>query len=377
MFFDTEFHSADDAREIAQKRLPWMIFDYIDGAAGTGYGEALNRRMIRDLRLKTRVLNNVEKRNITVKLFGNQTKLPFGISPMGMCNLAGHGTDLALARLAAKYSIPHGVSTASSTSLETIIRHAEGNAWFQLYFSGNEESSNSLIKRAEDAGYKTLVLTVDVPEVARRPRELRRGFKMPFRIGPRQFVDFALHPTWSLSTLFHGRPELANFGGAFGEFDRTSSRAGADWNFLSRIRDRWTGNLVVKGVLDTDDAVRLKKQGVDAIQVSSHGGRQLDSAIPPIQALQNIRAAVGEEYPLFFDTGLRSGEDIIKAYAMGASFVFLGRPFSFARAASGMSGPERLANILAEETSIVLAQLGITDIASVSSALTSDGAKNG
>ncbi|MEP3524827.1 MAG: alpha-hydroxy acid oxidase [Hyphomicrobiales bacterium] len=365
MFTNPTLHSCLDARLIAKRRLPGMIFDYIDGAAGEGYGEALNREAIRAIRLMPRVLNNVEHRSLSVDVFDKKSALPFGISPMGMCNLAGPGTDQAFAGLAAKHAIPLGVSTASSTSLEELGMAAKGNAWFQLYFSGNEDASNALITRAENAGYRTLILTVDVPEVGRRPRELRRGFKMPFKMGPRQVLDFALHPRWSLATLLQGRPQLANFGGEYGEFDRTSSRAGADWDLLKKIRDGWKGNLVVKGVLNVEDALKMRAMGVDAIQVSSHGGRQLDSAPTPIHALRSIRIAIGDDYPLFFDSGIRSGEDIIKAYAMGANFVFLGRPFSFAMAAAGAKGVAEMADVLATETSITLAQLGLSDINAV------------
>ena len=358
-------HSSEDARRLARRRLPWMVFDYIDGAAGEGHGERLNREAIRRTRLQPRVLNDVEQRSLAVPLFGKEATLPFGISPMGMCNLSRPGADRMLARAAARHAIPTGASTAASTSLEDIIEAAEGHAWFQLYFSGEEAAAEKLVARAEAAGYETLVLTVDVPEVGRRPRELRRGFKMPFRIGPSQFVDFACHPQWSLSTLFKGAPELANFGGAFGEFDRTSSRAGADWGLLTRIRARWPGKLVVKGVLSVPDALTLQAAGVDAIQVSSHGGRQLDSAPPAIEALAAIRDAVGPDYPLFYDSGIRSGEDIVRAYALGASFVLLGRPFLFAIAAGGERGLAQLIDVLAKETSITLAQLGVRGLDAV------------
>ncbi|MEM7259498.1 MAG: alpha-hydroxy acid oxidase, partial [Pseudomonadota bacterium] len=258
-----------------------------------------------------------------------------------------------------------GASTAASTSLENIIEAAQGNAWFQLYFSGNEEMSDALLDRAKSAGYETLVLTVDVPEVGRRPRELRRGFTMPFKIGTQQFIDFACHPRWSISSLLAGRPELANFGGQFGEFDRTASRAGADWSLLSRLRDKWHGKLVVKGVLSVEDALKIKAAGVDAIQVSSHGGRQLDSAPAPIEVLSAIRESVGADYPLFYDSGIRSGEDIVKAYAKGADYVLIGRPFLFAISAAGEAGLQALKTVLAQETSIALAQLGVCKMTQV------------
>jgi len=337
-----------------------MVFDYIDGAAAQGRGEQLNRQVITDARLQTRILRDVEKRSLAKSIFGRECALPFGIAPMGMCNLSCPGADLMLAKLAAQHQIPVGASTAASTSLEDIAATANGNAWFQLYFGGDEQVTDQLLDRAEAAGYENLIFTVDVPEVGRRPRELRHGFKMPFRIGVRQFIDFAVHPRWSINSLLKGAPSLANF--TDGGFSRTRSRAGVDWDFLDRVRARWQGKLIVKGVLSVDDALQLKKHGVDAIIVSSHGGRQLDSAPLPFEALGLIRAAMGKEFPLFYDSGVRNGEDVCKAYAQGADFVFLGRPWLYALAANGERGLHQLAEVLTQETSITLAQLGLTDI---------------
>jgi L-lactate dehydrogenase (cytochrome) len=300
-------HSAEDARRLARRHLPWMVFDYIDGAAGAETGAARNRAALDAITLRPRVLCDVSQRDLGTTLFGKPAQRAFGIAPMGMCNLSGPGADLMLARLAARYHIPHGVSTVASTPMAKIIEVAEGNAWFQLYFSGDGTGTFKLVERAKAAGYDTLVLTADVPEVGRRPRELRHGFKMPFKIGPRQFIDFALHPRWSLSSLFAGKPQMANFQMDGYTFDRTESRAAATWDTLQKLRDTWPGKLVLKGVLDPEDAVTAQKAGGDAVQVSSHGARQLESTPAPILALQEIRRAVGADYPLFYDSGLRSG----------------------------------------------------------------------
>ena len=319
-------HSFDDARRLAKRRLPWMVFDYIDGSAGAETGATRNRAALDAMVLRPRILRDVSQRSLATTLFGNAANRPFGIAPMGMCNLSSPGADLMLARMAAQYKIPHGVSTVASTPMEKIFTAAEGHAWFQLYFSGDGAGTFKLIDRAKAAGYKTLVVTVDVPEVGRRPRELRHGFKMPFKIGPSQFIDFALHPRWSISSLLAGKPQMANFQMAGFDFDRTESRARATWETLARIRDAWSGNLVVKGVLDVEDAVLLKEAGVDAIQVSSHGARQLESAPSPFLMLPAIRNALGPDFPIFYDSGLRSGEDALKALLSGADFVFFGRP---------------------------------------------------
>jgi L-lactate dehydrogenase (cytochrome) len=297
-------------------------------------------------------------RSLSVPLWDKPTKAPFGISPMGMCNLSGPGADMMLARLAARENVPLGVSTVSSTAMEPLIEAAEGNAWFQLYFSGDGTGTFRLVERAKAAGYETIVLTVDVAEVGRRPRELRHGFTMPFKIGPKQFIDFALHPRWSLTSLYAGKPQMANFDMDGYDFDRTESRARADWDTLTRLRDMWPGKLVVKGVLDAEDSLALKTAGVDAIQVSSHGSRQLDSAPAPIRELAKIREALGPDYPLFYDTGLRSGEDVVKANAQGANFTFFGRVLQFAIAAGGEEGLRELWIVLKNETSITLAQIG-------------------
>ena len=355
-------HCFEDARRLARRRLPWMIFDYIDGAADDGWGEAENRRILRQIRLMPRVLNNVLRRNISVPVFGQTCDLPFGVSPMGMCRLAHPLADRALAEFSAKFRVPLGVSTVASSSLEDMAKWSEGNAWFQLYCSGNQGGIEPLLARCRTAGYETLVVTVDVPEVGRRPRELRRGFTMPFKMGAAQVFDFACHPRWSLGTLAAGAPKLANFGGIHGDFDRTASRAGADWALLAQIRDKWQGRLVVKGVLNVKDAKTLVTAGIDAIQISSHGGRQLNSAPDAITALRDIRAALGPDFPLFYDSGIRSGEDIIKAYALGADFVFLGRGLSYALAAGGREGLAEMVGVLQRETDITLAQLGLTSM---------------
>lgn len=361
---ENAIHSAEDARRLARRRLPWMVFDYIDGAAGRETGAARNRAALDAITLRPRILRDVSQRSLASQVFGADADRPFGIAPMGMCNLAAPGADLMLARLAARYRVPHGVSTVASTPLETILEEAEGHAWFQLYFSGNGSGTFKLAERAKAAGYQTLVLTVDVPEVGRRPRELRHGFKMPFRIGPRQFIDFAMHPRWSLETLLKGKPMMANFQMEGYDFDRIESRARATWDTLTRLRDLWPGKLVVKGVLDVEDARALVTKGVDAIQVSSHGARQLEAAPAPIEMLAKIRADLGPDFPVFYDSGIRSGEDVLKALSVGADFVFLGRILQFAIAAAGELGLEKLWDALSEELSIAMAQTGQSKLGS-------------
>jgi L-lactate dehydrogenase (cytochrome) len=342
-----------------------MVFDYIDGAAGQETAASTNTADLASVKLAPRVLANLYAPDLGTIFLGKPCAMPFGIAPMGMCNLAWPGADQVLASMARQMGLPLGVSTAASSSLERMFKDSGGQAWFQLYVSGSADAGLALAQRAAQAGYDTLVLTVDVPKVAPRPRDVRNGFQMPFRMGPRQFVDFAWHPRWSLATLWAGAPALANFDGGPAGFDRHASRAVANWDFLARLRDQWRGRLVVKGVMHPDDAERIARMGVDAIYVSNHGGRQLDAAPSAISALYQIRQRLGPNFPLVFDSGVRTGEDIVKALACGANLVMLGRPVLYALAARGEVGLHQWLAALREELEVVLSQLGLSRVQDV------------
>jgi isopentenyl diphosphate isomerase/L-lactate dehydrogenase-like FMN-dependent dehydrogenase len=356
--------SSDDARHMAHRRLPRIVFDYIDGAVGNESAAANNLSALENLRLMPRVLAPTQQNLLTTTFMGQNLSLPFGIAPMGMCNLAWPGADRMLAAEAVRRGMPHGVSTAASSTLEGIAEQAGALAWFQLYVTGSLETAWALVDRAEASGYQVLILTVDVPRFAPRPRDQRNGFNMPFRIGIQQFMDFARHPHWSLASLIAGVPAAANFDATQGgkSFDRYASRAGANWAFLDQLRRRWKGKLIVKGVLNPDDAKRIRAAGADAVYVSNHGGRQLDSAPPAITALAQVRAALGPEFPLIFDSGVRSGEDILKALACGADLVMLGRPLLYALGADGARGLSSLLDAIAESLLVAMAQIGLSDI---------------
>jgi len=356
--------STQDALQVAKQRLPRLIFDFIEGSTGREVAALRNLTRFDEITLQPRVMQDVEIRNLKTLFLGQSYDLPFGIAPMGMCNLAWPGADQALAEAAQAFNVPVCLSSAASSSIEDMRSWAGKNSWFQLYVGSSMEESLALVDRAHKAGYENLILTVDVPQVSRRLRDLRNGFQMPFKMTPKLFMDFATHPHWSLATLWQGVPEPINFKPLTGNktFDRNASRAGANWDFLERLRELWKGNLIVKGVTSAADAGRIQQAGADAIYVSNHGGRQLDSAPAAIDVLPIIRQAVGADYPLIFDSGVRSGEDVVKALAMGANFVMLGRPFMFALGAEGARGVNALIRTLGEDTSLTLAQTGLTEI---------------
>jgi len=363
-----KYYCIDDFRLAAQQRLPRVIFDYVDGAAGFETSYRLNQEVIEQVRLMPRVLVDIQQRKLA-KLFLDQTwALPFGIAPMGMPNLAWPNTDVTLAAAAVDHGIPVCLSTFGSSSIEDMAERASGNVWFQLYVGPSVDDAMDLVQRAKNAGYEHLVLTVDVPVVSARLREQRQGFERPFRMRPRQFLDFAVHPTWVFQTLVNGVPQPVNVSpedeaADKPTFTRNENRGHIDWQFLDQLREQWTGKLILKGVMSADDAIRIRDAGVDAVYVSNHGGRQLDAAPAAIDMLPEIRQAVGVDYPLIFDSGIRSGEGIVKALALGADFVMLGRPFLYASGADGRRGVYRLVDLLKNDMLLVLAQIGCTDVA--------------
>jgi len=366
--------SVAEARQVAKRRLPRMMFDFIDGASGDESLRDLNSAMIDHIRLMPRVLIDVSERTMSTSILGQETGLPFGVAPMGMCVLSWPRADFSLAREAAKRRIPLCVSTASSMALEQVIEVAEGHAWFQLYADQSNEFVDELIDRAIAANYKVLILTVDVPIPSVRTRDKRNGFSFPMGWGASQIWDFVSHPRWSLETAFHAirhqMPQPMNYATSTQKttFVRNASRAGADWNFLTALRDRWPGKLVVKGVQSVEDALRIKTIGADAIYVSNHGGRQLNAAPVAIDSLVEIRNAVGGGFPLIFDGGIRNGEHVIKALAAGADFVMLGRSVMYGLGAGGAAGLEQILDLIEAEASAVMGLLGCRNIAELGAA---------
>ena len=371
--------SIKDARELSRKRLPKLVFDFIDGASGDEKLAEINSIALDQIRLEPKVLRNVEKRSLKKKVLGYEFNFPFGFAPMGMTNLSWPGADSMLAAESARNNIPTCVSMASTTTLEKMYELSKGHSWMQLYIFQDENFVMELLERAKNTGYEVAILTVDVPVLSRRTRDDKNGFSYPFKIGPKQFFDFATHPTWSLSTLMSGIPKPMNYVTSKigdGVFKRKESRGSTDWNTLKRVRDKWKGKLIVKGVMSPDDAIKIKEAGADAIQVSNHGGRQLDSATAAINMLPLIRKAVGDDFHLIFDSGIRSGSDIVRALAFGADYTMIGRPVMYAMGADGKKGLRRIVEIIKEEVSTTLGLVGLNDINDVTSEIVIDNTIN-
>ena len=363
-----KIHSIEDARNLAQKRMPKLMFDFVDGSAGDEKLCEINSTALDQIRLEPKVLRNVENRILKKKFLDIQFDQPFGFSPMGMCNLTWADADQMLANESIVNNIPTCVSMASSTSLEKMFELTKGRSWLQLY-NFQENFVMELLQRAEQTGYKVAILTVDVPIQFRRAKDNKNGFTVPFKIGPKQLLDFAIHPIWSLTTLFNGIPKPMNYETSKNgnKFIRTESRGATDWDTLKRVRDSWKGKLIVKGVMSPEDAIKIKNSGADAIQVSNHGGRQLDSATAAIEALPIIRNALGKDFPMLFDSGIRGGSDIIRALALGADYVMIGRPLMYGIGADGAKGLRRILDIIKDELSTALGLVGLTDINDITS----------
>ncbi len=363
-----KINSIEDAKNLTKKRIPKLIFDFVDGASGDEKLCEINSTALDQIRLEPKVLRNVEKRSLKKKFLGIDFDYPFGFAPMGMCNLTWPGADKMLARESIDNNIPVCVSMASTTSLEDMFELSQGHSWLQLYIFQDENFVMELLERAQNTGYKVAILTVDVPIQFRRAKDDKNGFAVPFKIGPKQFFDFATHPRWSLSTLLSGIPKPMNYvtSKSGNKFIRSESRGATDWDTLKRVRDAWKGKLIIKGVMSPEDAVKIKNAGADAVQVSNHGGRQLESAPSAINALPLIRKVLGKEYPIIFDSGIRSGSDIVRALAFGANYAMIGRPLMYGIGADGERGLRRILNIIKEELSTTLGLVGLNDINDVS-----------
>ncbi|WP_186258287.1 alpha-hydroxy acid oxidase [Burkholderia gladioli] len=362
--------SLDDFELAAKRHLPRPIFGYIAGAAERNASLDDNQRVYAEYRFITRVLRDVSKRSQSTTLFGHTWSAPFGIAPMGISALSAYRGDLVLAQAARRADIPMIMSGSSLIPLETVASAAP-RTWFQAYLPGEADKIHALVERVERAGYETLVLTVDTAVLANRENNVRAGFSTPLKPSLRLAMDGITHPRWlfgtALKTLVrHGMPHFENSYATRGApiFSRRVARDfGAkdhlNWEHVEQIRRQWKGRLIIKGLLAADDASMASDRGVDGVIVSNHGGRQLDGAVAPLRVLPEIAAAVRGRIPVMIDGGIRRGTDVLKALALGADFVFVGRPFNYAAAVAGEPGVDHAIAILHAEVQRNLGLLGL------------------
>jgi L-lactate dehydrogenase (cytochrome) len=361
----------DDFEEPARRHLPRPIFGYISGGVETNAARTANRTAFGELEFLPRVLVNTKARNQKTKIFGRTYDLPFGFPPMGGTSLAAYEGDSVLARVAAELNTVMIQSGASLTPLER-IREVGPTAWFQAYLPGDPGIITPLVERAQRAGFEVLVLTVDVQVAANRENNFRSGYSSPLKPSLRLAWDGMIRPRWLCGTfgrtiLKHGMPHLENMGfpriPILGNMERPRmARDGLSWEHVELMRRIWKGKLVLKGVLSREDVRIARESGVDGIMVSNHGGRQLDYTVAPLRMLP---AAVSEagNMTIMMDSGIRRGTDVLKALALGAKFVFIGRPFLYAASIAGEAGVHHGASLLREEISRDMAMLGISSLA--------------
>ncbi|HLW69250.1 MAG TPA: alpha-hydroxy acid oxidase [Candidatus Binataceae bacterium] len=363
----------DDLRKLAKRRLPRIAFDFIEGGVEDELGIARNEAAFTRVRLLPRYLVDVSKRDQSCDLFDRKYASPFGVSATGLAALFRPGADLMLAEGAAAANIPFMMSGMSTASIEDAARIAPAHSWYQLYVARDREITLDLIRRARDAGFGTLVLTVDVPVSSKRERNLRNGFGLPPRLTAATMLDALAHPGWLAGYLRHGMPRFENWvpyappnssTQAINAFAAAQGPAAAvTWEDLEEFRRLWPRHLVVKGILRADDAIRAAAIGVDGIIVSNHGGRQLDQAPAALEVLPAIRDAVGDKLTLIMDGGVRRGADIVMALCHGARFVFVGRATLYGAAAAGIPGVRKAISILRNEVDLILGQIGCPNLA--------------
>lgn len=369
----------DDFEEAARRHLPAPVFGYIAGAAETNRSRRANREAFGLYDFKPRVLVDVSVRDTGVTLLGQRWAAPFGIAPMGLAALSAYRGDLVLAQAAAQHKLPMVMSGSSLIRLEDVAQ-ANHDAWFQAYLPGDDAGITALLARVAAAGYRTLVVTVDTPAAANRENNVRAGFTIPVRPSLRLAWQGMTHPRWLFGTFLrtlvrHGMPHFENSYATRGapilspHVERNmSDRGHLNWRHFAMIRRQWQGLLVIKGVLDARDARQAVDAGADGVIVSNHGGRQLDGAVAPLRILPEIVAAC-PDVPVMLDSGVRRGSDVLKALALGAKFVFVGRPFAYAAAAGGQAGVSHAMDLLKQEVSRNMALLGVTTLGQLNAGL--------
>lgn len=369
----------EDLDALAKSYLPWALWEFAWAGAEKNVSRDGNRQAFEDVWLQPRVLTDVSQRTIQRKLLGTTYAMPFGISPMGASAMFGFEADLNFARAAKSANIPFIMSGSALVPMEQVAK-VNPDVWFQAYVDADRASIEALADRVWAAGIRTLVITVDVPVPGNRGATYRQGFEYPMRPNLKIAIDGLCHPRWLIGTFLRtlrssGLPHIENYGTGRGipiistkAPQRKHVRDALNWDDIKWLRTKWQGRLVLKGVLSPEDARTAAATGVDGIIVSNHGGRMLDTAVPPLKVLPQIASEKGH-MAIMLDSGVRRGVDVVKALALGADFVFVGRPFLYAAALGEQDAVAHAINLLAAEVDRTIALLGCTDLDNLSDRL--------
>ncbi|RZK47415.1 MAG: alpha-hydroxy-acid oxidizing protein [Pedobacter sp.] len=364
--YNPNFPDVESLRKQARRKIPGFAFEYVDGGCNEEVNLRNNTADIRNVELKPVYLKDFNGVSLNASLFGHTYSAPFGIAPVGLQGLIWPGAPELLAQAAYENNIPFILSTVTTCRIEKIAEITNGQAWFQLYHPAEKHVTDNILERLEQAGYNVLVLLADVPSFGYRPKEIRNGLAMPPRMTLRNMVQIASRPEWALRTLIHGQPEFATLKPYMpkgmnmhhlGLFMNKTFNGRLTEDKIRYIRDKWKGKLVIKGIASEYDAEQACRLGLDGLIVSNHGGRQLDAGESAIHSLKRVLKARNADVTVMMDSGIRSGPDIARTLASGASFTFLGRAFMYGVAALGKDGAGHTIHILKKQLQQVMEQL--------------------
>ena len=359
--------SIDDLRKLAKKRTPKMFFDYVESGSWTESTLKANSEDFKKIKFKQRVAVDISNRDTSVEIFDSKFKMPCAIAPVGIQGMQHPDGEILAAKAAENFGIPYTLSTMSICSIEDVAMRTKNPFWFQLYVMKDHSFSKNLIKRAKTVGCSALVLTVDLQILGQRHKDIKNGLSTPPKLTIKNLLNLIQYPKWCLNMLGTPRRTFRNIvGHVDGVSDITKLSAWVSeqfdpklsWDDVSRIRDWWGGKFIIKGIMEPEDALQALNVGADAIIVSNHGGRQLDQTSSTVSMLPKIADEVGENVSVWLDGGIRSGQDILKAIALGADNTLVGRAISYGLGAGGIKGCEKALNILHKELDMTMALCG-------------------
>lgn len=368
---NSNYPSIELLMEKAKKRMPGFAYDYLSGGCFSEINLSRNTSEIRDVQLRPTYLRDYSGASQKTQLFGEEYDAPFGIAPVGLQGLMWPRSCEILANAAFEHNVPFILSTVGTASIEDISEITQGKFWFQLYHPAEDELRDKLLERAEAAGCKTLVILADTPTFAYRPKEIKNGLSIPPRMTFRNICQMVTHPTWSFSQLLAGAPEFKTMKPYIpkglnmkhlGLFMNKTFSGRLTQEKIKPLREKWKGNLVIKGIVNPEDMEKAIELGLDGAIVSNHGGRQLDSGQSTIKPLKALADKYKEKITIMMDSGIRSGPDIASALACGADFTFLGRSPMYGVAALGEKGGDHTLTILKRQLQQVMEQIGCTDV---------------